>query len=313
LIIFVKKIEAMGKKEVVVSLKQEPVANCDQFPKVPAEERIFTIRGYQVIIDRDLADLYGVDTKRLNEQVRRNEERFPPSFRFQLSKYEIAELVAKCDRLNPLKHSSNPPFAFTEQGVAMLSAVLRSPTAIKVSIGIMEAFVTMRRFLVSNAQVFQRLDRIEYKLLESDHMFEDIYSKLEEKSLEPEQGIFFDGQIYDSYVFITSLIKTAKRRIILIDNYVDDSILTMLDKREPGVDASIHTLQISKQLKLDIEKHNKQYPPIHVNVFTKAHDRFLIIDDKVYHIGASLKDLGKRWFAFSLMLEVKPDDLVAKL
>lgn len=303
----------MGKKEDVVSSKQEPVANCDQFPKVSAEGRIFTIRGYQVIIDRDLADLYGVNTKRLNEQVRRNEERFPPSFRFQLSKCEIAELVTKCNRLNPLKHSSNPPFAFTEQGVAMLSAVLHSPTAIKVSIGIMEAFVTMRRFLVSNAQVFQRLDRIEYKIQESDHKFEDIYSKLEEKSLEPKQGIFFDGQIYDSYIFITSLIKAAKSRIILIDNYVDESILTMLDKRKPGVDASIHTLQISKQFKLDIEKHNNQYPAIHIDVFTKTHDRFLIIDDKVYHIGASLKDLGKRWFAFSLMLEIKPDDLVAKL
>ena len=163
---------------------------------------------------------------------------------------------------------------------------------------VVKAFVTMRRFLVSNAQVFQRLDRIEYKLQESDHKFEDIYSKLEEKSLEPKQGIFYDGQIYDSYTFVVSLIKSAARRIVLIDNYVDDTVLTMLDKRSPGVEASIHTLQ---------------YPPIPVSIFTKAHDRFLVIDNQVYHIGASLKDLGKKWFAFSKMEETDPDDLISRL
>ena len=192
----------MAKKDIVVS-KSELVTNCDRFPQVPAEERIHTIRGIQVIVDRDIADLYNVETKVLNQAVNRNIERFPTSFRFQLTKAETNELVTNCDRFKSLKHSTNPPHVFTEQGVAMLSTVLHSSSAIKVSVKIMEAFVAMRRFLVSNAQVFQRLDRIEYKLLESDHKFDDIYSKLEEKSLKPQQGIFYDGQLFDSYSFIT--------------------------------------------------------------------------------------------------------------
>ncbi len=177
----------------------------------------------------------------------------------------------------------------------------------------MEAFVAMRRFLASNAQVFQRLDRIEYKLLESDHKFEDIYSKLEEKSLEPKHGIFYDGQIYDSYTFVGSLIKSATKSIILIDNYIDETVLTMLDKRSPGVNATIYTQKISSQFQLDIAKHDAQYPAIPIKVFTKAHDRFLIIDDKVYHIGTSLKDMGKKWFAFSLMEDMSPDELISRL
>ena len=195
----------------------------------------------------------------------------------------------------------------------MLSAVLHTPKAVDISVKIMDAFVAMRRFLASNAQVFQRLDRIEYKLLESDHKFEDIYSKLEEKSLDPKQGIFYDGQIYDSYTFVNSLIKSATEHLVLIDNYVDETVLTMLDKREPSVDATIYTQKISSQLQLDIAKHDAQYPAIPVKVFTKAHDRFLIIDDKVYHIGASLKDLGKKWFAFSLMENLTTSDLISRL
>ncbi len=199
----------------------------------------------QVIVDRDLAELYGIETKRLNQQANRNVERFPPSFRFQLSAGEKEELVANCNRFETMKHSSSLPYVFTEQGVAMLSAVLHTPKAVAISVKIMDAFVAMRRFLASNAQVFQRLDRIEYKLLESDHKFEDLYSKLEEKSLEPKQGIFYDGQIYDSYTFVNSLIKSATKRIVLIDNYVDETVLTMLDKRNPGVKATIYTLKIS--------------------------------------------------------------------
>ena len=177
----------------------------------------------------------------------------------------------------------------------------------------MEAFVAMRRFLVSNAQLFQRLDRIEYKLVESDHKFEDLYSKLEEKSIEPRQGIFYDGQIFDSYKFVISLIKSATKHIVLIDNYVDESVLTMLDSRSQGVDAEIYTLQVSHKLQLDIGKHDQQYPAIPVKVFTKSHDRFLIIDDNVYHIGASLKDLGKKWFAFSKMNDITKADLLDRL
>ena len=289
------------------------IANCDNLPQVSVEDKIFTIRGMQVIVDRDLAELYGIETKRLNQQANRNVKRFPPSFRFQLSMEEKDELVANCNRFGSMKYSSSLPYVFTEQGVAMLSAVLHTPKAIDISVKIMDAFVAMRRFLASNAQVFQRLDRIEYKLLESDHKFEALYSKLEEKSLEPKQGIFYDGQIYDSYTFVNSLVKTATRRIVLIDNYVDENVLTMLDKRQPGVDAIIYTLKISKQFQLDIARHDAQYPAIPVKVFTKAHDRFLIIDDQVYHIGASLKDLGKKWFAFSLMESLSPGDLMSRL
>lgn len=298
-----KMVEPMAKKEILVK----------ESSGVSAEDKIFTIRGMQVIVDRDLAELYGIETKRLNQQANRNVKRFPPSFRFKLSVEEKDELVANCNRFETMKHSSSFPYVFTEQGVAMLSAVLHTPKAVDISVKIMDAFVAMRRFLASNAQVFQRLDRIEYKLLESDHKFEDLYSKLEEKSLDQKQGIFYDGQIYDSYTFVNSLIKSATERIVLIDNHVDETVLTMLDKREPSVDATIYTLKISSQLLLDIAKHDAQYPAIPVKVFTKAHDRFLIIDDKVYHIGASLKDLGKKWFAFSLMENLTPSDLISRL
>ena len=171
----------------------------------------------------------------------------------------------------------------------------------------------MRRFLVANAQVFQRLERIEYKQLETDHKFEQVFAKFEEKALAPKQGIFFNGQIYDAYEFICGLIRSAKVRIILIDNYVDETVLTMLDKRDVGVAGTIYTKQISEHLYLDLVKHNAQYAPIEVRPFNKAHDRFLIIDEQVYHIGASLKDLGKKWFAFSLMNDIPPEELISKI
>ena len=281
---------------------------------VMAEDKIFTIRGVQVIIDRDLAGLYGIDTKRLNEQVRRNGNRFLPEFMVQLSKEEWTSLRSHFATINGRgRHPKYLPYAFTEHGVIMAAAILKSEIADKASVMIVKAFVAMRRFLASNAQVFQRLDRIEYKIQESDQKFEDLYSKLEEKSLAPKQGIFFDGQVYDSFTFVTALIKSATKRIVLIDNYVDETVLTMLDNRCLGVDASIHTLKISKQLQLAIDKHDKQYPAITVKVFTKAHDRFLIIDDTIYHIGASLKDLGNKWFAFSIMEETSPNDLISRL
>ena len=205
------------------------------------------------------------------------------------------------------------PFAFTEQGVSMLSGLLRSDIAIEANILIMRAFVAMRHFLISNAQVFQRLDRIELKQLETDHKIEQVFEKLEEKAISPKQGIFFDGQIYDAYEFICGLIKRAKKCIVLIDNYVDDTVLTMLDKRETGVAATIYTQKISSQFQLDIAKHNAQYPVIDVKEFTKSHDRFLILDSQVYLIGASLKDLGKKWFAVSLMSETDPEMLLSRV
>ena len=177
----------------------------------------------------------------------------------------------------------------------------------------MDAFVAMRHFLHSNAQVFQRLDRIEYKQIEADHRIEELFRKIDERSITPNQGIFFDGQIYDAYEFICGLIKNAKKRIVLIDNYVDDTVLTMLDKREAGVSATIYTQKIPSQFQLDITKHNAQYPVIAVKEFTKSHDRFLILDNQVYLIGASLKDLGKKWFAVALMSETDPEMLLSRL
>ena len=308
----------MAKEKNITVSNSELVANCDQLSSV--ENRILTIRGVQVILDRDLADLYNVETKRLNEQVRRNLLRFPENFRFQLTQNEFQELVANCDRFSSLKHSTVCPFAFTEQGVAMLASVLRSETAIRVSIRIMDAFVSMRHFLINNADVFRRLSTIEYHQLEmmqhqqeSDKRIDEVSRRLDEGRVRPKQGIFYDGQVYDAYTFVSDLIKSAKRSIVLIDNYVDETVLTLLDKRDNSVTADIYTQQINQQLRLDIDRHNSQYPPINVNVFRRSHDRFLCIDDAVYHIGASIKDLGKKWFAFAKMEVLTPAELVEKI
>ena len=303
----------MAKKGIIV-ISQEPLANCDRFSGGEVENRIFTLRGEQVILDSDLAKLYSTETKRFNEQVQRNINRFPATFMFQLTKEEWASLRSQIATINGRgRHRKYLPYAFTEHGVIMAAAILKSEIADKASVKVVEAFVAMRRFLSANSQVFQRLETIEYKLLESDQKFEDIYAKLEEKSLKPQHGIFFDGQVYDAYQLICELIKSATSRIILIDNYVDESVLTMLDKRPAGVSASIFTQKISRQLSLDIAKHDAQYPPIPVHVFSKSHDRFLIIDNRVYHVGASLKDLGKKWFAILEMKDQNPDELISRL
>ncbi len=218
-------------------------------------------------------------------------------------------------------------FKNEENGVAMLSSVLRSKTAVEANIRIMRAFVSMRHFMVNNAAIFQRLETIEFNQLESnkvqakilahqevqDHRIDEIFRRLDEGMYKPKQGIFFDNQIYDAYSFVSELVKSAKQRIILIDNYVDESVLTLLDKREDTVFAIIYTQQISRQLRLDVDRHNSQYPPIEISVFRRSHDRFLCIDDTVYHVGASIKDLGKKWFAFSKMEDFKPEELVAKI
>jgi len=262
--------------------------------------RIFTIRSIQVMVDRDLSELYGVDTKRLNEQVKRNIVRFPDRFRFQLTQVEKTELVANCDRFEKLKHSTSLPYVFTEQGVSMLSAVLKSETAVQMSIQIIDAFVGMRKFIANNGLILQRLDIMERKQFETDSKFEQVFQAIEAKDIKPSEGIFFDGQVYDAYRFVSDLIKTAKKSIVLIDNYVDDSVLTLLTKRVKGCSAMIYTHKISKQLELDLQKHNEQYPLIEIKILKKSHDRFFILDNiELYHIGASLKDLGKKWFAFS--------------
>ena len=297
----------------IVEIKNVSVSTTD------IENMIFNIRGVQVMIDRDLAQLYGVETKVLNQAVKRNLERFPERFRFQLTEKEADKLVTNCDRLQNLRHSSVTPFVFTEQGVAMLSSVLRSQTAVSVSIQIMDAFTAMRRFLASNADVFQRLAIVEQNQLamaahqiETDSKLDEVFKRLDSGSAAHTQGVFFDGQIFDAYTFVCDLVRAAKKRIVLFDNYVDDTVLTMLDKRQSGVTARILTKAISRQLQLDIDRHNAQYPPLAAETFANAHDRFLCIDDAVYHIGASLKDLGKKWFAFSKMV-IATDDLLNKL
>ena len=290
------------------------------------ESLIRVIRGQQVMLDRDLAELYGVETRRLNEQVKRNIERFPEDFMFQLTSNEFDNLKSQI-AISSWGGVRKLPYAFTEQGVAMLSGVLKSSTAVEANIRIMRAFVSMRHFMVNNAAIFQRLETIEFNQLESnkvqakilahqevqDHRIDEIFRRLDEGMYKPKQGIFFDNQIYDAYSFVSELVKSAKQRIILIDNYVDETVLTLLDKRGENVSATIYTQQVSRQFRLDVNRHNSQYPPIEVYVFRRSHDRFLCIDDTVYHVGASIKDLGKKWFAFSKMEDFKPEELVARI
>lgn len=264
------------------------------------ESRIFVFRDSQVMLDRDLAEMYQVETKVLNQAVKRNIERFPQQFRFQLTDNEKMELVTNCDRFESLKHSSTNPFAFTEQGVAMLSAVLRSDVAVKVSIQIINAFVEMRKLIANHSGLLQRMDGIERKQLETDQKFEKVFKALESKDLIPAQGVFFDGQVFDAYELASKIIRSAKKNIVLIDNYIDESTLTHLSKKTKAVKVLLLTKTISKQLTLDIKKANVQYGNFELKTFTKSHDRFLIIDNtEVYHLGASLRDLGKKWFAFS--------------
>ena len=299
----------------VVTKQDNPkldVAICD-IEQIRIEPLIHLIREQQVILDRDLALLYGVETRRLNEQVRRNIERFPEDFMFQLTHEEFENWKSQFATSNSIIMGARKrPYAFTESGIAMLSSVLRSPTAIEVNIRIMRAFVAMRHFLASNAQVFQRLSNIEYHQIETDKRIDEVFKRLDANT-QPQQGIFFDGQVFDAYQFVSDLVRKAKKAIALIDNYVDDTVLTLLDKRNSGVSATIYTQHISQQLQLDIDRHNAQYPMIEVKRFNRAHDRFLLIDDEVYLIGASIKDLGKKWFAFTLMHNTTAEELINKI
>lgn len=269
------------------------------------EQRIFTMRGVQVMLDRDLSILYEVETRALKQAVKRNLARFPTDFMFELTEDEISVLVSQ-SVIPSRKHLGGAKsLAFTEQGVSSLSSVLTSTRAIEINIEIMRAFVKMRQFLSHNADLFHRLNHIEKRQiageLKTDERFEQVFKALEDKSIKPKQGIFFDGQVFDAYAFACDLIRAASRRIILIDNYVDESVLLLLAKRKVGVSMHLLTKTISRQLAQDIAKFNAQYPAIEALEFKLAHDRFLIVDDDICHIGASLKDLGKKWFAFSKM------------
>jgi hypothetical protein len=269
------------------------------------EDKILNIRNLQVMIDRDLAELYGVETRRINEQVRRNINRFPESFCFKLTENEWNNLRSQIATSNIERGGRRYiPYVFTEQGVAMLSSVLKSQTAIEVSIKIMNAFVEMRKFILTNAQVFQRLDNLEIKQLGNDDKFERIFDALDNKEKSKAQGIFFDGQIYDAYSFVIDLIRKAEKEIILIDGYVDNDVLDMLSKKQTNVNVILYTLPNANINKTDIKRFNAQYPTLKEYRITKVHDRYLIIDNKeLYTIGASLKDLGKKCFSFTKMEE----------
>ncbi len=289
------------------------------------QSRIFTIRGVQVMIDSDLANLYNVETRALNQSVKRNKDRFPDQFCFQLTDDEMDILksqIVTSKSITNLKSQTvtsswggrrTNSYAFTEQGVAMLSAVLKSRIAVDMSVRIMNAFIAMRKFIITNAQVFQRLDSLEIKQLETDKKMEKVFIAIESRDIQPKQGIFYDGQVFDAYIFISDIFKSAERSITIIDNYLDDSVLTLLTKRKKGVKVLLLTKKLSESLIQDVKKCNDQYPHIEIRKFNNSHDRFIIIDDKdIYHFGASLKDLAKKWFAFSRM-DIEAANMLSKL
>jgi hypothetical protein len=275
---------------------------------------IYAVRGFQVMLDADLAQLYQTETKYINRALKRNLDRFPEHFAFQLTQKEYENLRFQSGT-SSTKHGGRRymPNVFTEQGVAMLSAVLQTEIAIKVSIRIMEAFVQARNLVLQYSAINDRLGSLERRQLQTEKSIDKVFRALEQKQLPPDKGIFFNGQMFDAYVFAADLIKQAQKEIILIDNYVDESVLNLLTKRKRGVTVTLYTKSISKTLAQDLKKHNSQYSPVTIETLAHSHDRFLIIDSKeLYHLGASLKDLGKKWFAFSKMSDLL-SELLSKL
>lgn len=266
------------------------------------QHMIYNIRDKQVMIDSDLAMLYQVETKYLNRQKSRNEDRFPEDFCFQLTKEEYD--ILRCQNVTSKKESGSGgrrylPYVFTEQGIAMLSTVLKSKVATDVSINIMRTFVEMRKIFLSNQEIFKRLDRVELKQLEADRKLEEVFNYIGANT-EVKQNIFFNGQIYDAFSFIIGLIIKAKKEIILIDNYVDINTLNILCKKNKGVGIVILTGSKGTLSTKDIKIFNAQYPKLSLKFTTDFHDRFLIIDKtEVYHIGASIKDAGKKSFGIT--------------
>ena len=277
------------------------------------QNMIYTIRGKQVMVDSDLATLYQVTTKRLNEQVRRNKNRFPSEFMFRLTAEEYEYLRSQ----NATSSEDNAhggrrymPYVFTEQGIAMLSAVLKSDIAVEVSVKIMNSFVEMRNFLLSNREMFARLDRVELKQLETDKKLEEVFDYIA-TTKEVKQKIFFNGQIYDAFSLMVEIVEKAEKELILIDNYVDVNTLNILSKKRKQVDVMIVTSGKGNLTKKDVTKFNSQYPKLTVKINEDFHDRFFIIDrNEVYHIGASIKDAGKKSFGIT---KLKEQDLIDSL
>ena len=302
----------------------------DEISNEEIKNLIYTIRGKQVMLDSDVARLYHYETRRINETVKRNKQRFPENFCFQLTEEEYKSFRFKNFTLNEIyskdviennslrsqiatldenagrgKHRKYLPYVFTEQGIAMLSGLLKNDIAIQVSINIMKAFVEMRKFLAVNGQLFERLTNVEYKLLEHDKKFDQVFDQLQHEE-NIKQRIFFEGQIYDAYNLIIDIIKKANKKILIIDNYIDDSVLKMLTKKNKNVEVVILTSDKSTIQKIDIQKFNREYPILKVAKTNKFHDRFIVIDNKeMYHLGASIKDLGKKCFGINKIEDVE--------
>ena len=305
-------------------MENEKLIIKDDISNEKIKKLIYTIRGKQVMLDSDVAMLYHYQTKRINEAVKRNKERFPENFCFQLTTEEIENIkmpnvvlnfksennwsqFATSSKSENIKHRGKKylPYAFTEQGIAMLSGLLKNDIAVQVSINIMNVFVEMRKFLIQNGQIFERLTNIEYKLLEHDKKFNEVFNQLQvEENIK--QKIFFEGQIYDAYSLISDIIKKANKKILIIDNYIDDSVLKMLTKKNNNVEVIILTSDKSNIQQIDIQKFNKEYPILKVAKTNKFHDRFIIIDnEEMYHLGASIKDLGKKCFGINKIEDVE--------
>lgn len=263
------------------------------------KELIYNIRGKQVMLDSDVARLYHYETRRINETVKRNSERFPVEFCFQLTSKEYETLKSQIATSNVRGGKQKLPYVFTEKGIIMLSGLLKNEIAIEVSIKIVEAFVEMKKFISSNGQLFERLTSVEYKLLEHDKKFDQVFEQLQHEE-NIKQKIFFEGQIYDAYSLIIDIIKKSNKKILIIDNYIDESVLKMLTKKNKEVEVAILTSDKSKIEKIDIQKFNKEYPILKVAKTNKFHDRFIVIDNKeMYHLGASIKDLGRKCFGIN--------------
>ena len=314
---FTRKVIVMEKENDNVNLVNKE-SDVVKYETENIKNFIYTIRGKQVMLDSDVAMLYHYETKNINKAMKRNTERFPEDFCFQLTEKEVENLRFQFGTSSLEKENYGGrrylPYVYTEQGISMLAGVLKNEIAIQVSISIIRAFIEMRRFILLNGQVFQEINDIKGQLLEHDKKFDEVFDELQRKQeSEFKQSIFFDGQIYDAYSLVIDIIKSAKQEILIIDNYIDDSVLKMLSKKNKDVEVVILTTQNSNIRKLDIQKFNKQYPVLKLAYTNKFHDRFIIIDNReLYHIGASLKDLGKKCFAISKIDDQEYIDIISE-
>ena len=269
------------------------------------ENKILVIRGQQVMLDYELAEIYGYETKRFNEQVKNNIERFDADFRFQLTDEEIYNLRSKIST-SSWGGTRYKPYAFTEQGIYMLMTVLKGDLAVRQSKALIRLFKKMKQYFADNAGILQRIDTLEHHNIETDIKMKTLFTLVDRYKIEDKQGVFVQGQIFDAYTKFQELIQKAKKEIILIDNYIDLTVLDRLTVKSPGVDVIIYTQPQTPIKKLDIAQFNAQYPTLTIKNTTSMHDRFLIIDrTEIYHIGASLKDLGKKCFGFTRLEEAQ--------